>query len=134
MSGITSPQPLSVKGIVAVRIIIAILLIVHGLQVFNRQEMLEYGPWMKDLGIPFPLVSAYIGKYIELAGGVALVLGVYMRLACILLMITFLVITIVMGQAKIFTDGQHPFLFFLFSMLFFFVGDSGYSVKRFWSR
>lgn len=132
MSWITSSESLSTKGIVIARVFVGILLILHGVQVFHRTEMLEYGPWMKDLGIPFPLASAYIGKYIELIGGIALILGIFMRLACILLMLTFLMITMVMGQAKIFTDGQHPFLFFLFSMLFLFIGDSGYSIKRLW--
>lgn len=132
MTWLTSSQSLSNKGVVIVRIIIGILLIVHGSQAFSQQEMSEYGPWMKDLGVPFPLLSAYIGKIIEFLGGMCLVLGIYMRVACILLMFTFLFITIVMGGAKILTDGQHPFLFFLFSLLFFFCGDSGYSVRRLW--
>ena len=132
MAWITSSELLSSKGIASVRIIIGILLVVHGTQAFNQQEMAEYGPWMEDLGVPFPLLSAYAGKAIEFLGGICLVLGIYMRVACILLMITFLFITLVMGGGKVLTDGQHPFLFFLFALLFFFCGDSGYSVRQLW--
>jgi putative oxidoreductase len=131
MHHLTSSEQVSSKGIALVRIVIGILLVFHGSQAFNQQEMAEYGPWMADLGVPFPLVASYIGKALELVGGVCLILGIYMRIATGLLMATFLFITCVMGGGKILTDGQHPFLFFLFSMLFFFSGDSGVSIKRF---
>lgn len=129
---VMSSQPLSSKGVVIVRVITGLLLIYHGAQAFNRGEMLEYGPWLEKLGVPFPLSSAYLGKGIELLGGICFVLGICMRISSVLLMLAFLFITIVMGDGKILTDGQHPFLFFLFSMLFFFLGDSGYNVKRLW--
>ena len=130
MHWLFSSDALSNKGVACLRVVIGILLVIHGTQMFYTNEMVEYGPWMKDLGFPFPVLSAYIGKAIELIGGLCLILGVFMRAACVLLMITFLSITMVMGGGKILTDAQHPFMFFLFSALFFFCGDSGYSVKR----
>ena len=130
MNWLFSSHPLSTKGVVFIRVLVGILIFIHGTQVFYKNEMIEYGPWMTDLGFPLPMVSAYVGKLIELFGGLCLILGIFMRAACILLMLTFLSITIVMGGGKILTDAQHPFMFFLFSLLFFFCGDSGYSVKR----
>lgn len=130
MRWLFSSDLLSDKGVALLRIVFGILLFIHGTQMFYTNEMIEYGPWMNDLGFPFPVVSAYIGKAIELIGGVCLILGVFMRVACILLMLTFLSITVVMGGGKILTDAQHPFMFFLLSALFFFCGDSGYSVRR----
>ncbi|HEY0770298.1 MAG TPA: DoxX family protein [Sphingobacteriaceae bacterium] len=122
------------KGVAAVRIVVGLLLIVHGSQLFNSEEMLSYQPWLTDLNVPLPLFSAYVGKGVEFIGGLCFILGIWIRAASVFLMATFVFITVVMGGSKIFTDGQHPFLFFLFSLLFFFVGDSGYGVKRLWSQ
>jgi putative oxidoreductase len=130
MDWLLSSKPISDKGIAFVRIIVGVLLIIHGTQVFYTKEMQDYGPWLSELGVPFPLFSAYAGKLVELLGGVCLVIGLFTRLACILLMLTFLFISIVMGDGKILTDAQHAFVFFLFALLFFFCGDSGYSIKK----
>lgn len=130
MRWLFSSEPLSNKGVASLRIVIGVLMVIHGTQIFYTGEMVEYGSWMKDLGFPIPMVFAYTGKAIELLGGLCLMLGVFMRVACMLLMLTFLFITIVMGGGKILTDAQHPFMFFLFSALFFYCGNSGYSVTR----
>lgn len=131
MSWLLSSKPLSNKGIAVVRVIVGVLLIIHGTQVFQTNEMSDYGPWLSDLGVPFPLASAYAGKLIELLGGICLVTGLFLRVACLMLMATFLFISVVMGGGKILTDAQHAFVFFLFSLLFLFCGDSGYSIRRF---
>jgi putative oxidoreductase len=131
MTWLLSSEPLSEKGIAIVRVVVGVLLIIHGTQVFYTNEMNDYGPWLTDLGVPFPLMSAYAGKIVELMGGLCLVTGMFLRIACVMLMATFLFISIVMGDGKILTDAQHPFIFFLFSMLFLFCGDSGYSIRKF---
>ncbi|HEY0744907.1 MAG TPA: DoxX family protein [Chryseosolibacter sp.] len=120
----------SEPGVASVRVIVGVLLVIHGAQVFQTDDMREYGPWMADLGVPFPLVLPYIGKIIEFLGGVAFITGLFLKPACILLMLTFLFIVVVMGGGKILTDAQHSFMFFLFSVLFYFAGDSGYSLRR----
>ena len=133
MNWLVTSEPWSNKGIAFVRVIFGILLIIHGSQLFHSDEMKDYGPWLTDLGVPLPMISVYSGKAIELLGGVCLVMGVFLRIACILLMLVFLFISVVMGGGKILTDAQHAFMFFLFSMLFLFCGDSGYSVRRFFN-
>jgi putative oxidoreductase len=134
MPWIFSSSALSEKGVAIIRSSFGLLLIIHGTQVFHIDEMQSYGPWLTELGVPVPLFSAYLGKVIELVGGLFLVLGVFTRLACILLMLTFLFITIVMADGKIFTDGQHPFLFFLISAIFFFAGSGVWTVRSFFTK
>jgi putative oxidoreductase len=134
MNWILSSSALTERGVAVIRIIFGCLLIIHGSQVFHTDEMLSYGPWLTDLGVPFPLFSAYLGKVLELVGGLLLVLGILTRLACIMLMLTFLFITIVMADGEILTDGQHPFLFFLISAIFFFTGARGWTVSSFFAK
>jgi putative oxidoreductase len=80
------------------------------------------------LSVPFPAAMAYAGKFIELVGGFFLILGLFTRLFTALLFITFMFITFVMGEGKIFTENQHPFLFAIISLLFFFTGAGRLSI------
>jgi putative oxidoreductase len=131
MNFVFSSAPLNQKGLALIRMFFGLLLIIHGSQGFHHDEMLSYKPWLMDLRIPFPLFSAYLGKAIEFIGGVCLLLGVFTRLACILVMLTFLFITVVMADGKIFTDGQHPFLFFLIAAIFLFTGAGEWTMNNF---
>jgi putative oxidoreductase len=72
----------------------------------------------------------YTGKLIELIGGAFLILGLFTRLVTVLLFLTFVFITFVMGQGKIFTENQHPFLLALLSLLFFFTGAGRMSLDH----
>jgi putative oxidoreductase len=71
---------------------------------------------------------AYSGKLIELLGGFFLILGLFTRVITALLFITFVFITFVMGEGRIFTDNQHPFLLSLLSLIFFFTGAGRFSI------
>lgn len=109
-------------GIAIVRMMVGVMLIFHGWQIFETSDMNGFTENLKALAIPFPGVMVYSGKIIELAGGVFLVIGLFTRLMTVLLFFTFVFITFVMGEGKIFTDNQHPFLLAMFSLLFFFTG------------
>jgi putative oxidoreductase len=122
------PTGVSMHGFAVTRIITGILLIYHGVQVFDSGEMSGYGTWLNDLGFPVPALMAYLGKGSELVGGVCLVLGVFTRLASIIVILTMAGITFGMGHAKIFTDDQHPFLFILLGLIFFFAGPGPWSL------
>ena len=115
-------------GIAVVRIIVGVLLIIHGLQVFKTADMDGFADVLFNMSIPLPEVMAYTGKIIELAGGLFLIVGLFTRLMTVLLFFTFVFITFVMGEGKIFTDNQHPFLFALISLLFFFTGAGRLSI------
>lgn len=115
-------------GIVIVRIVVGVMLIFHGLQVFQTQDMDGFTEHLLNMSIPFPEAMAYTGKLIELIGGFFLILGLFTRLVTALLFFTFMFITFFMGEGKIFTDNQHPFLFALMSLLFFFTGAGRISI------
>ena len=116
------------------RIITGILLIYHGTQIFKTDEMKGYIQWLSDLHFPVAYVFAYAGKLTELLGGLLLVLGLFTRLASIFLAFTFILITFVMGEGKIFTDAQHPFLFVMLSLVFLFAGAGNFSLDHYWFR
>ena len=115
-------------GIAIVRIVVGVLLIFHGLQLFETQDMKGFSDVLFNMSIPFPQAMAYTGKVIELAGGAFLILGLFTRLMTALLFITFMFNTFFMGQGKIFSDDQHPFLFALLALLYFFTGAGRLSI------
>jgi putative oxidoreductase len=90
-----------------------------------------YGQWLSDLKFPLPQVAAYLGKGAELVGGILLTLGLFTRLAALVLAITMLLVCFGMGHGRIFTDDQHPFLFVLLAGLFFFTGAGKWSLDQF---
>ena len=115
-------------GIALVRIIVGGLLIFHGWQIFDTPDMEGFADVLFNMSIPFPELMAYTGKIVELAGGFFLIIGLFTRLMTVLLFLTFIFITFVMGEGKIFTDNQHPFLLALISLIFFFTGAGRLSI------
>lgn len=115
-------------GIVIVRIVLGVMLIFHGWQLFETSDMEGFAERLFALEIPFPEFMVYAGKILELTGGFFLILGLFTRLMTALLFITFIFITFVMGDGKIFSDNQHPFLLALISLIFFFTGAGRLSI------
>ena len=115
-------------GIALVRITVGVMLIFHGWQLFETHDMNVIADLLFNMSIPFPEAMAYTGKIIELTGGFFLVLGLFTRVMTALLFLTFIFITFVLGQGKILTDNQLPFLFALMSLMFFFTGAGRLSV------
>lgn len=115
-------------GIALVRIMVGVMLIFHGLQLFETQDMGVFTDLLFNMSIPFPEAMAYTGKLVELIGGAFMILGLFTRLVTVLLFITFMFITFGLGEAKIFSDNQLPFLYALISLLFFFTGAGRLSI------
>jgi putative oxidoreductase len=132
MQKLLSSQPLfSYRTTTAIfRIIIGIFMIYHGWEVFSKEPIDTYTGWLTDKHFPAPRFWAYLGKGIELAGGLLLLLGLFTRLATILLMPDMLFIVFVLGHGKIFYEDQYPFLFFLFFGYFFFAGPGKWSLDE----
>lgn len=116
------------EGLALVRITTGILMIYHGYEVFMGDKMDGYQQWLTDLKFPSPAFMAYLGKGAELVGGILLTFGLFTRFAAILLAITMAVVCFGMGDGKFLTNDQHPFLFVLISLLFFFTGAGKYSL------
>jgi putative oxidoreductase len=115
-------------GIALVRIAVGVMLIFHGWQVFEIQDKNGFADLLFNMSIPFPEAMAYTGKLIELIGGFFLILGLFTRLMTAMLFITFICMTFVLGDGKILTDNQVPFLYALMSLLFFFSGAGRLSI------
>ena len=110
------------EGLGLIRILVGLFMIYHGKEIFQQATMKEYSKWLTDLHFPLPAFMAYLGKGVELVSGICLTIGLLTRLATIPLMITMTIICFGMGHGKIFSDDQHPFLFVLLGLVFFFYG------------
>lgn len=118
------------QGLGLIRILVGVFLIYHGSDIMDKNKMNDAAKWLTDLHFPFPSLMAYLGKGSELAGGIGLFLGLFTRLMVIPVMITMITICFGMGHGKIFSDDQHPFLFVLLSLVFFFSGPGKWSMDE----
>jgi uncharacterized membrane protein YphA (DoxX/SURF4 family) len=117
-------------GLSLIRILVGIFMIYHGWEVFIDDKMVGYQQWLGDLKFPAPSIMAYLGKGSEFVGGIMLAFGFLTRLAVIPLTVTMAIICFGVGHGKIFMDDQHPFLFILLFLVFFFYGPGWFSVDR----
>lgn len=115
-------------GIALVRITIGVVLIFHGWQLFESHDIKEMAALLPNLAIPFPKVIAYTTSLVQLAGGFFLILGLFTRTITALLFCTFIFMTFILGDGRIFTENEHPFLLAMMSLLFFFTGAGRFSI------
>ncbi len=115
-------------GLACIRILTGCFMIYHGFDVFDKQIMAENAKWLTDMKFPMPELLAYLGKGSEWIGGILFSIGLFTRLASILVAITMLVIAFGMGHGKIWMDDQHPFLFVLLFLVTFFTGAGKWSL------
>lgn len=129
-SKIFSSDPVSVeKGLAIVRVITGLLMVYHGLEIFNRELMIEYANWDSINGLPASEFMVYLGKGVELVMGMLLVLGLFTRLAGLLIMINMLYICFFVGSGKFWSGDGHPFLFAVIGFLFLMTGPGAWSLK-----
>lgn len=74
----------------------------------------------EDLGLPFPLLNAYLAASTEMAGVVLLVLGLCVRLISLPLMVVMAVAIVTVHLANGFSSGDHGFEIPLYYMLMLF--------------
>lgn len=117
-------------GFAIVRIITGLLLAYHGLEIFETAKMQEYASWDSIKTMPFPAFWAYLGKAAELLGGVLLTIGFLTRPAALVIALTMLFICFKIGNGKFWYEDQHPFLFFLIAMIYFFTGAGKWSIEK----
>ncbi|RFS13967.1 DoxX family protein [Emticicia sp. C21] len=117
-------------GLAIIRIITGLLMVYHGLEIFQSSQMQEYASWDSIKDMPFPAFWAYLGKGAELVGGVLLAVGFMTRTAAILIAGTMLFITFKIGGGKFWYEAQHPFLFVLLALVYFFTGPGKWSVDN----
>ncbi|MEN9570108.1 MAG: hypothetical protein RL172_1339 [Bacteroidota bacterium] len=128
MKKLFSAEPLwQTNGLVLLRIITGLLMAYHGLEVFKPGLIKGYTEWDVFKRFPNPLLMIYIGKGLELLVGVCLTLGLFTRLAAGCMFILMLYICFKVGGGKFYYEDQHPFLFALLALLFFFTGPVAYA-------
>ena len=121
-----SAAPFGQEAVITIlRIVVAVFMIIHGMEVFDAVKMKGYTEWPNFKGSAF---MPYLGKGAEFAAGVLLLPGLFTRLASLITIGTFGYITFFIGKGKFWMDDQHPFLFVLFGLLFLFAGPGALSL------
>ena len=131
MSILFSPSPYAQASAIGIaRMILGVFLIIHGIEIFDEGLMGEYAKWDSFKNYPSPAVAVYIGKGCELLAGILLLLGLFTRLACLVVMANFLFITFFVGHGKFWYEDQHPFMFVLVAAIIFFTGPGKWSIDH----
>ncbi|MBS1597212.1 MAG: DoxX family protein [Bacteroidetes bacterium] len=131
MKNFLSPNPIwQQSGIGLLRIIVGGFMIYHGWEVFDAATMKGYAGWDNFKNSSMGLLLVYLGKTAELLAGVMLLLGCFTRVACVVLIVTMLYISLFLGHGKIWYEDQYPFLFVLLGFVFIFSGPGKWSVDR----
>ena len=126
-----SSQPLwRDNGLAVLRIITGMLMTYHGAEIFDRTKMLPYMEWDVIKSLPAPETMLYIGKGLEFVTGLCFVLGLFTRIAAIMMAVDMLFICFKVGGGKFYYQDQHPFLFAMIALIFFFTGPVKWSLDK----
>ena len=132
-SRLFSPLPLwQDTGLAILRIITGMLMTYHGLEIFAREKMLPYMEWDVIKALPAPEMMLYMGKGLELFAGICFVLGLITRIASLIMAIDMLFICFKIGEGRFYYEDQHPFLFAMIALIFFFTGPVKWSLDKIW--
>jgi putative oxidoreductase len=126
-----SPAPLWYpQGLVFIRIVVGLLMAYHGFEVFDRPTMEPYLEWDVIKALPAAEFMLYMGKGMELVTGICFVLGLFTRIASLLMAADMLFICFYVGSGRFYYQDQHPFLFALIALVFFFTGPVAWSLDQ----
>jgi len=109
-------------GLVGIRVLTGFMIAYHGAEIFSRQAMEVYLTWDQIKALPAPEPLVYLGKGIEFFAGVFLVLGLFTRVAALFMAVNMLFICFYIGKGRFYYEDQHPFLFAVIALVFFFTG------------
>jgi putative oxidoreductase len=82
-----------------VRVIVGVIMAAHGLQKLLAGPA-NFGGFLAQLGVPAPTLMAYVVTLVELGCGILLIIGLFSRLAALLLTID-LVVAIVLVKVNV---------------------------------
>lgn len=91
-------------GLLLVRVVVGLSFILHGLSKF-QMGLDQVAGWFGSMGIP--AILAYVVAYLELLGGIGLILGVGTRLWAALLSIVMIGATLKVKAANGFLGGEN---------------------------
>ncbi len=116
-------------GLAIVRIICGLLMTYHGWEIFDEKLMKGYLEWAQFKGAAGEFL-VYAGKAAELVSGILLVFGLFTRIAALMMIATMTYIAFIVSNGRVWYEDQHPFLFVLLGMVFFFLGPGKWSIDR----
>ena len=116
-------------GLALVRCTFGIFLIYHGWEIFNESIMNEYLKWdaFKNSSGKF---LVYAGKAAELLAGILFLFGLFTRIASLITIGVMSYIAFFLGKGIIWYGDQHPFMFVLLALAFFFTGPGNFSLDK----
>jgi len=101
-----SLNPFAIDALSIIRAFAGILILLHGKMVFDSQIMQGMGESLsKDMGLPFPLLMAYLAKGSEFFGGLFFALGLLTRFVSVPLVITMAVAAFVAHHGQVTGEG-----------------------------
>jgi putative oxidoreductase len=115
------------NGIFIVRIFTAVMIIPHGMEIFDNKGMTDLSVFLSESHIPAAHILSYVAKISELLGGVLIAVGLFTKYITIPLIISMAVVIYVMGQGNIF-NSDLAFLFLLLFLALFLSGPGKYSL------
>ncbi|EHK81572.1 DoxX family protein [Rhodococcus pyridinivorans] len=125
-------------GILVARLVLGVIFLAHGLQKFNSWGYEGTKAGFEGMGVPAPAVSAFVATWIEILGGLALILGVLVPVFGVLLFLLMLgAFFIVHVENGIYVgDGGFELVAALGAgaLLLAAVGAGAFSVDRFLAR
>ncbi|USI91312.1 DoxX family protein [Rhodococcus pyridinivorans] len=120
------------------RLVLGVIFLAHGLQKFNSWGYEGTKAGFEGMGVPAPAVSAFVATWIEILGGLALILGVLVPVFGVLLFLFMLgAFFIVHVENGIYVgDGGFELVAALGAgaLLLAAVGAGAFSVDRFLAR
>jgi len=131
MNKLFSAQPLwQSNGLVLLRITTGLLMFWHGLEVFKPEVIKSYTEWEMIKKLPYPLLMVYVGKGLELISGIFVAVGLLTRLFALIMCVNMIFICFKVGGGKFYYEDQHPFLFALLALVFFFTGPVKFCIDN----
>jgi putative oxidoreductase len=126
-----SPKPIFYEtGLATIRIFVGLLMAYHGWEVFDRSLMEGYMTWDQIKVLPSPEIAVYVGKGMELITGICFTLGFLTRFSAMFMAVDMLFICFYIGNGKFYYQDQHPFLFAMIAIIYFFTGPVKWSLDQ----
>jgi putative oxidoreductase len=123
-------------GLFLMRLALAFILIHHGAQkmfgIWGGPGLDGFGGWLGSMGVPMPSVSAFLAAAAEFFGGIALLVGVYVRLAAIPAGFTLLVGGFLAHTGV--SDREYPLSLAMFLFALALTGGGSLSIQKFFSK
>lgn len=114
-------------GLLFMRIGVGAIFIAHGWS--KLQDIAGTTAFFQSINIPMPEIFAWVVALVELVGGIALVLGLWVKLVGLLLAIIMAVAIInVKWPAGGFGASEYEFVLLMVNLGFMFTGAGSYSV------